>query len=539
MLTLVLAATPDLYQLLAPVDDASHTRSGQVVACLQGTREDVIGAIRQCIKGSDRPICWLRGGAGFGKSAIAQTVARHYAAKGRLLGSFFFLRGAGDRSIIARLIPTLAYQLTFSIPATKPLIQNVLCDPGIFRQSLQHQFGKLIVEPMLSVRNTFLARLARTKCAVMVIDALDECDDKGLMAEFIGAVIGAFQENHRLPFRVVVTSRVEEHIRKELETSAARSVTHLLSLQDFDARTDLDKFFRVHLSAIYEKNYRVMRSVPLPWPSDADVNDLVNKSDGLFVFASTIMSFIRSGRGLPQENLRNALVAGANLDALYEQILSAAAPDHNFMRVISTIVVLRQSLSINSLQDLLRLDADRIVQALLGTQSIILIPEDDVQPIRLIHTSLRDFLTVRSRSGQYFVDPPTHHMFVAAKCLAAMDVQVDQSDVYKGGKEYACVHWCYHLHQGLIGGRDTYLDLLSGASVINCLKDFASQSYHFWVNTLISTGWGKAMDDLKSLISIVEVCDMSQPIYHPGGSNRHYLAITIMSTWPFKAPRQN
>jgi hypothetical protein len=511
--TLVLAGTSDLYKLLAPVDDASHTRSGQVAACLQGTREDVIGAIQQCIKEGDRPICWLSGGAGFGKSAIAQTLAQCYASKSRLLGSFFFLRGAGDRSIIARLIPTLAYQLSLSIPATKPLIQDVILrDPGISQQSLRHQFGKLIVEPMLAVRNTILARLARTKHAVMVIDALDECDDKDLMAEFIGAVIGAFQENHRLPFRVVVTSRVEEHIRKELGTPAARSVTHLLSLQDFDARADLDKFFRVHLSTIYERNCRVMRSVPLPWPSDAEVNGLVKKSDGLFVFASTITNFIRSGGGLPQENLRNALVAGANLDALYEQILSAAAPDRNFMRVIGTIMVLCQSLSINSLQDLLSLDTDHIVQALLGTQSIIMIPEDDNQPIRLIHTSLRDFLTVPSRSGQYFVDPPTHHMFIAANCLAAMDVQADQSDVYKGGKKYACVYWCYHLHQGLIGGRDISLDLLSRASLINCLKDFASQSYHFWVNTLLSTGWEKTMEDLKSLISIVKVCDMFQQI---------------------------
>jgi len=65
---------------------------------------------------------------------------------------------------------------------------------------------------------------------VIVIDALDECDDKDLMAEFIEVIIDAFQENPRLPFRIFVTSGVEEHVRRKLETSAARSVIHYLSL---------------------------------------------------------------------------------------------------------------------------------------------------------------------------------------------------------------------------------------------------------------------------------------------------------------------
>jgi hypothetical protein len=117
------AATSDLHQLLAPAGDAAYTSRAPVAACLQGTREDVISDIVRCVKGDDRPICWLSGSAGSGKSAISQTIAKRYDDKGRLLASFFFLRGAGDRSVIAHLIPTLAYQVSHSIPATKPLIE--------------------------------------------------------------------------------------------------------------------------------------------------------------------------------------------------------------------------------------------------------------------------------------------------------------------------------------------------------------------------------------------------------------------------------
>ena len=170
-------------------------------ACLQGTRNDVIGEIMRCIKGGDHPICWLSGLAGSGKLAVSQTIAKRYDDEGRLLASFFFLRGVGDRSVIARLIPTLAYQLSISTPATKPFIRDVIQnDPAIFSQSRTHQFKRLIVEPIMAVRKSILARLPWTKPAVIVIDALDECDDKDLMAEFIAAVIGSFEANRRLPF---------------------------------------------------------------------------------------------------------------------------------------------------------------------------------------------------------------------------------------------------------------------------------------------------------------------------------------------------
>ena len=89
-LTVSGAATSDLHRLLAPVDDAAYTRGGPKAACLQGTREDVIGHITQCVE-HDHHICWLNGPAGSGKSVISQTITELYAAKGRLGFSFSFL----------------------------------------------------------------------------------------------------------------------------------------------------------------------------------------------------------------------------------------------------------------------------------------------------------------------------------------------------------------------------------------------------------------------------------------------------------------
>ena len=388
-LTPISIATSDLHHLLDPVDNAAYSRRGHVSACLQGTRDDVIGEIVRCVKGGNRPICWLSGSAGSGKLVISQTIAKGYDKKGRLLASFFFLRGAGDRSIITRLIPTLAYQLSISKPATEPLIRDVIRkEPAIFGQLHTYQFKRLIVEPIMAARNSILACLPRTKPAVIVIDALDECDDKDLMAEFIGVVIRAFEANRWLSFQVVFTSRIEEHIRQKLETPAACSVVQHLSLESFDACRDLHRFFRTCFSTIFEENRRVMRDVPLPWPSEQQLDTLVKKSDGLFIFATTLMNFFSEGDGLPQEKLEDVLEVEGGLDPLYMQVLLNAVHDHNFERVISTVVLLHEPLSITFLGQLLQLRTGHIVHALLGTQSILMIPEDDNQAIQPFHTSL-------------------------------------------------------------------------------------------------------------------------------------------------------
>ena len=449
---------------------------------MPGTRVNVIEKIKKWTKeetgAPKEPICWVNAAAGFGKSAIARTIAEWCAEQGILGSSYFFLRGSGNRSKIASLVPTLAYHLSRSVPSTKPFIEEKLKDePNILRQPAAYQFQKLLVDPFRLSNKSFLP--PEIPAVVVIIDALDECDDRVLMAGFVEAAIAAGKS---WPFRILFTGRIDEHLRQIFQTEAAHSVTYSLSLHDFVAHYDIHMFYSAMFRDIYARNRHIsMRGVPSPWPTYEDLSSLVNNTAGVFNFASTVVAFIKDGSDLPHLQLQSVLKHHDGLDPVYTQILSVATRNKDFDGVLGTLMLLAKPLPIKSLATLLRLDPARILHALRGLQSILIIPEDDDNPIRPIHTSLRDFLTSRERSNDLFIRPKGRHFDIAIDCLQILCVS--NSGLFFNTTEYsaqgyACCEWIFHLHGSM---KTEMLD----DSLIPLLIDFTSNNFDVWVNTIL------------------------------------------------------
>src|SRR6202051_1848168 len=81
-------------------------------SCLPNTRLDVIKVITDWIDGGgQKPVLWLFGQTGSGKSTISTTIA-DMSRELRRLGAFiFFNRDVKDRSDPSLVIKTLAYKL--------------------------------------------------------------------------------------------------------------------------------------------------------------------------------------------------------------------------------------------------------------------------------------------------------------------------------------------------------------------------------------------------------------------------------------------
>ena len=114
-----------------------------------------------------------------------------------------------------------------------------------------------------------------------------------------------------------------------------------------------------------------------------------------------------------------------------------------------------------------------------------MVPEDDEEPVQLLHTSLRDFLTTQARSQHLFIDPVTCHLSMATDCLSTMTAS--HGDIIYEIKilHYAARNWCHHLLSAVKEG-DGGVCLLSQDYVfMNTLIGFLSGSFDLWMNSII------------------------------------------------------
>ena len=116
----------ELLGKLNPVCNAGY-QAGHHYTCLRGTRKSVLDGIMRWAKDpQDRPVFWLNGLAGTGKSTIAQTFSETIAKTGILGASFFCSRDYLDRRELKNIFPTLAHQLARQYPAFRSHIVRII-----------------------------------------------------------------------------------------------------------------------------------------------------------------------------------------------------------------------------------------------------------------------------------------------------------------------------------------------------------------------------------------------------------------------------
>lgn len=443
-------------------------------------------------------MCWLFGMAGTGKSAIAQSIAEYFSGGGRLAASFFFSRSEAGRNSTKYFFPTIAYQLTISLPSLKSSITQALeNDPSIPDKGLRYQFHKLIIEPIREMKSSISLPMA------IIIDAIDECEDENLVTEVITLITEA-QVTSSLPFHFLVTSRPEPSIQaKFTDPGIDLRRTYTFALREFDAAEDIRRYLSHHLKEIARKRREGVRDIPKHWPPDHELDALVHRSGGLFIVAATVVKFIDDPQGHPVQRLARLLTvepdldasAYAGLDQLYTTILSAT-PDSYFQdlkNVLGIIVALFDPLPVKEMGYLISMDCTRISLVLERLHSILLIPADEAKAIKIFHESLRDFLTDHSRSNEYFIPPTMHHGCIAHQCLSRI------TDTFNEGShqppyldwltQYAYDHWSSHVERSLYSG-ELFIDL----------QAFATRSMLFWIEARsISHDLENALQSLRSM----------------------------------------
>ncbi|KDR74733.1 hypothetical protein GALMADRAFT_27518, partial [Galerina marginata CBS 339.88] len=265
--------------------------------CHPNTRVAVLNKIMDWIHGVDPEtrdalMTWLYGPAGSGKSAIARSIAELCAKEGILVASYFFSRFDSTRNHGRSIIGTIAYQVSLCFPdARDHIIGATEHDPFIFARSLDSQIFSLIIEPLQDrVDSGYFNTTAPAR--VVIIDGLDECEDRNSQVKILDAISKSLQHNH-LPFIFLIASRPEPDIRSAFGFGYLSQVSTRNPLDDVYLPSEdillflRDKFAEIKISHPFKAQ------IPPTWPSEDALRTLVNKSSGQFIYASTVVRFVK------------------------------------------------------------------------------------------------------------------------------------------------------------------------------------------------------------------------------------------------------
>jgi len=447
---------------------------------------------------------WLCGPAGSGKSTIAYTIAQEWSHSG---ASFFFSRARLSLRESRLVFQTIAFQLRTNYPILMVPISRALEDPAILTANSETQLQKLILDPILQTQTHLPKHL------VIVIDALDECDDN-IVVNIVGLLATTLEKcdtSIHIQLRFLVTSRPEEPL-VEFFTG--------LHIPSFDmSAVNPDNDIRIFLE---DELQRLANSTPYE-VKEKDIWLLAKISGGVFVAARIAVDFVAFGKS-PDSQLQKLHNAGhiSGLDVVYRLVLDTIAQASSVLDIlqpIATIVLSFTPLSRLALTDLLHIKIERLDNLLYALRAVIHVREGDA--IYPIHASFRDFLTDPDRctNPRVFVNPTRHHSMISRACFDRMTSLLQKPDlrnICRDGEKllpddltYACQYWTRHL-------AESNLD----QSLIDRLYDFASTRLLYWIEGL------SLIDDLDlgiSSLGIVIKVLVVGPRLHGCGQKAKYI----------------
>ena len=471
----------------------------------------------------------MNGLAGTGKSTIAKTVAERLFADGQLGASFFCSRDFEDRKNLQFIFPTLATQLARKYTGFRsiitPLIQS---DPNIAFESLYNQMEKLIVQPLHESGIS----------TVIVIDALDECDDEESASAILSILGRLVSEIPKVKF--FLTGRPEPHISVGFRLPLLAKMTDVFVLHEVEpdqVGSDIRLFFKTSFLELMDRRYGLDN-----WPTEEQLDRLCERAAGLFVYAAATLKFIDNKRREPRKQLDLILQSqkigareGKSLDSLYTSILQEGFDDDDpeydtdARSVLGAVVLAANPLSPSAIAMLLGFNAEDISPLLSSVNSLLITQEGFDHPVRPFHKSFPDFITdpTRCTNPRFHISPPDHHARLLIGCLGLMNRTLEKnmcklpeavanSDVgdlkerteqyINPALRYACMSW----HTHLVGLIDADTNPAHAPTIIPMLDQFLKTKLLVWLEVLSVLGAVRnAVEALQVTTNWLEVCRIS------------------------------
>ncbi|KAB5590179.1 hypothetical protein CTheo_6372 [Ceratobasidium theobromae] len=390
--------------------------------CTEGTRTSILTALDDWSHDSELPpLYWMNGMAGTGKTTIACSFSKSLDERKQLAASFFCTRASPECRDASRIVPTIAYQLArYSIPFQSALSEALGNDPDIGSANILEQLRRLLKEPLEEVKTAIPENL------VVVIDALDECDNKNSVELILNTLFAIAAD---LPLRCFMTSRPNPEIYNKMisQSQSFRRVLHLHDIEKSMVEADIKLYIEEELGFIP--------------PTALQVDQLARRCGNLFIYVATLVRYIQLGKRLadPHKRLQSVLAMTsksrrqyAETDALYTAILESILTDEDLdsediqdiRALVQTALCIQEPVNIGTLAMLTGLnDSQRVLSALQLVRSVIYFSEESGL-VSTLHASFPDFMFSRDRAGAFFCDAAEHNQGLARRCFEIMEIQL-------------------------------------------------------------------------------------------------------------------
>ncbi|PWY78992.1 WD domain-containing protein [Aspergillus eucalypticola CBS 122712] len=451
--------------------------------CHEDTRKQILREIQRWGNGGDdNCIFWLRGMAGTGKSTIARTVAKMFDDQLLLGASFFFSRSNADRADPDRLFPTLARQLADVLPGFAAHLKDSIQDKhDMAQQSLDQQWRGFILEPLSALSDKF----SHSMVLVLVIDALDECQNGRIYAQSIVKLLATARTLEKVQLRIFVTSRPEYYLVDGF-TKIPSTTYYDVKIDDSgDVTTERDIriFLEDKVSEIATRK-QPNNGSPEAWPGKERTEKLIERCGRLFIAAATACRLLET-TGFLDDTLDSLLNTNKqhvsltkDIDEMYKFVLKQAITERDldselliplFRLVVGSIITMPEALSLRNLATLLRKSCGTIRTMLKDLKSVLVVPEEDDEQVSIFHLSFRDFLVDPNRCDdeRLIIDEKKANKKLFNRCMdlllekdylrrnicdirqpgtAAVEISQETVNNYLPQEvQYACWHWGTHI----------------------------------------------------------------------------------------------
>jgi hypothetical protein len=492
------------------VKEAFHDASHASEMCLAGTRKQLLSDLAAWFDDRDparERVFWLNGLAGTGKTTVARTMAARAHEQGHLGAAFFFSRNIAATRAPSVILPTIAYQLAHYQQAFRSSVCTAIAS--------DEDVSTRVIAAQARILFDKIAYVSVSNEPLLIVGSCEGGDAIPLLLTKLG-----FLPN----IKILITSRAEDTIKRMFDRMA-----YQLALHDIEAdivQGDIHLYFEHCLTSLAHA-----RKLPLPFPTNGALDELVKRAGTLFIYAATVVKWVSDPKAQPLLRLQQVLEQDVDevafqhrmLDGMYTQILVQAAEttgnpkphERALGKILSAIVLLQEPVHPTALAMLV--DEDKRASAIFPLLSAVLLVNDNKGPVRLFHPSFPDFITneERCKDARFLVSRSEGHVRLATRCLELMnnglrqdicdirDPSLENSEVVDLEERlacrvpfelrYACQYWHIHLqHAGVF----------SDSGLLAVLETFCTRHLLHWVEVLsLLNKLPSARVELESLLA--------------------------------------